>query len=76
MNLHQYFGLCADHDWNFTHTNKASRYQKGIKESMVLMKIYSESNDFDGYRDIFDAWKNYIDTGESMPNYADFVKKS
>lgn len=76
MNLHTYFGLCADHDWNFAHTQNAERYQKGITESMELMKIYSGNNDFNGYRDIFDAWKSYIDDGGTVPNYDDFVKKS
>ena len=72
MNLHTYFGLCADHDWDYQFTNSPDRYKSGVQESVKLMEKYRESDTFDGYREIYDDWYQYHLDNEKMPDFSDF----
>jgi len=72
MNLHTYFGLCADHDWNYHFCSDYIRYKKGVQESVILMEKYKESDTFDGYRKIYDAWIEYHRNTGKLPYFDDF----
>ena len=72
MNLHTYFGLCADHDWHYQFSSSHERYKKGIKESVILMEKYKESETYNGYRDIYDAWHDYCQGKRNKPDFKEF----
>ena len=72
MNLHTYFGLCADHDWNYQYCSSPNRYKTGIQETVVLMEKYRESKTYNGYRDIYDAWHDYCQGKRNKPDFKEF----
>jgi len=70
MDLHEYFGLCADHDWTYRFTNEPHRYKRGVKESIILMKYYKLMK----YRDVYTAWCNFnLVADTEKPNYDSFL---
>ena len=70
MDLHEYFGLCCDHDWFFDFNRTTSKYEVGLNEMNVLLKYYRLDKK---YKDVFEAWCDYMKYGDAdKPIFEDF----
>lgn len=70
MDLHEYFGLCADHDWKYVLADDKIRYIKGFREGKGLMDNYRD------YQNVYIAWRNYIFHLGDLPKYEDFIDEN
>jgi len=77
MDTHTYFGLCADHDWeffrNYFNSDNKEQSLNGEEESNTLLYHYRKCS---VCRDIYDAWYTFkiINKGEGIkPNFDDFI---
>lgn len=70
MDLHEYFNLCADHDWFFDFNKKASQYEIGLNEMNILLKYYRQE---EKYKHIYNSWADYKKYDEKIkPDFKDF----
>ena len=69
MNNHEYFGLCASHDWYFQYSDDSSVYSRGRDQSNELMLYLREDKK---YEDIYDAWADHIHHDGKQPDFEDF----
>ena len=66
MDAHEYFGLCADHDWYFSMSDNNTIYHKGLDEHNLLMWHYKQD---EKYKKMFNAWCDYIKYDGSQPEF-------
>lgn len=69
LNIHEYFDLCAEHDFGYSFSDDKFRYVNGINESNKLREYYN----FSPHRHVYNAWKNYSLGSGEKPNYYTFI---
>ena len=74
MDTHTYFGLCADHDWDYYFSLDCERCKNGDRESNILLHHYRKSAKF---RDIYDAWYAFkiVNFYAEKPNFKDLINE-
>jgi len=73
MDIHIYFGLCADHDWNYFFSSNQERRNDGEMEAEVLLFHYGISVICS---DIYNAWYTFEITNKGQgikPKFDDFI---